>query len=126
MHSQQQDDPLSHSLSKVPRLSYNKLRQFLRERGNFNYQHDDDLKSLTQGQVMELLGWFFREAFEVDDSMMMANYDPNYFTVVPYFEKFETTLRITNLNLLFYKGLAKINGNLAYEFEMVLKPERYP
>jgi len=31
-----------------------------------------------------------------------------------------------NANLLFYKGIASLNQHIAYDFEFLINPDRYP
>ena len=58
---------------------------------------------------MELVQWFLREAFGFTMNTFQENYDPRYLKEVGQFERFDQTLIVTNVNILLYIGLGKLN-----------------
>ena len=58
---------------------------------------------------------------------MQENYDPEYFSkeLLPCFEKLDQALVVTNTNLVLFQVLARLNQSIPFEFDMLLKPDKY-
>ena len=120
---------LDFTLQKISKPNYKTIRTTLKSYSSrFNHLHDDaDLKKMSPVQAVELILWFLQEAFGVERSHLLDNFSPDFYAAegLPLAEKVDSCVALANANMLFYKGIAKINQHLPFHFNMILTPEQY-
>lgn len=127
MHDPRHLEP---TLRKVGKLQYKEIRHILKSYSSrFSHlQEDADLKRMGTVQAVELVHWFNEHAFGIPREYLLSNYNPQFYAEaqMPMPDRSEQCLLLTNSNLLFYRGLARINQHMPYHFSMLLRPENYP
>ena len=82
-------------------------------------------------QTLEIFTSFLKEALElqnINDLLSQNAAEEQYFSecLLPSFQNLPQTLHVTNLNLLMWQVLGRLAGPaLPYDFQMLLRPDRY-
>ena len=110
-------------------MQYKAIRNVLKSYSSrFSHlQEDADLKRMSAQQAIELIHWFNECAFNIPREYLLSNYNPQFYidAQMPMPDRSEQCLILTNSNLLFYRGLSKVNQHMPYHFSMLLRPENY-
>ena len=80
-------------------------------------------------EAIELIHWFNEKAFDISREYLLENYEllkaEHEAEKTPLPDGTDQYLQLTNSNLLFFRGLARVNQHMPYHFSMLLKPADY-
>jgi hypothetical protein len=91
---------------------------------------DDDLKKMNPSLASHLTYFLLKEAFGITEEILNLNYDENLVNMAVQLrqkvaERAEHSVQFVNMNLMFYKGLARLNQHVSFDFEFLLNPQDY-